>query len=232
MQTKRNTAKSSTVTNVVFDSFIGTTHRRNEDKVFVLPSKDYTILGVFDGVGSAKNNSLATKLASQFIKKRHSRFYREGLFMLEEMVLNLNKEILEHPEAESAALSTCAICVYFEHTNILVFLTLGDTRIYALGKHYVTKLTEDDVVFPGSNMVTRCLGIDLDEQEISQVVISNFKDDILICSDGFYKIFEETRVRFFNAFLKKRNATIKNNLQDLVANKNTDDASYVLFKNV
>jgi serine/threonine protein phosphatase PrpC len=81
-------------------------------------------------------------------------------------------------------------------------------------------------------MITRCLGVDLDEEDISQVVIQDFKDDILICSDGFYKIFEETRVRFFNAFLKKRSVTIKSYLHELVANKNTDDASYVLFKNV
>ena len=81
-------------------------------------------------------------------------------------------------------------------------------------------------------MITKCLGVDLDKEDISEMVINDFRDDILICSDGFYKIFEETRVTFFNAFLKKRSATIKSNLQGLVANRNTDDASYVLFKNV
>jgi serine/threonine protein phosphatase PrpC len=129
MQVKKSSTKSPVTTKVVFDSFIGTTHRRNEDKVFVLPSKDYTILGVFDGVGSAKNNALATKLASQFIKKRHSKFYREGGFSLEEMVIGLNKEILAHPDAESAALSTCAICVYFEESNKLIFLADRRRRI-------------------------------------------------------------------------------------------------------
>ena len=232
MQAKKTSGKSPTDTKVVFDSFIGTTHRRNEDKVFVLSNAEYTILGVFDGVGSAKNNALATKLASQFIEKQHRKFYKEGVFMLESMVIGLNKEILAHPRAESTALSTCAICVYFESTNKLVFVTLGDTRIYALGKHYVTKLTEDDVVFPGSNMITKCLGLDLDEGDVFEQVITDFRDSILICSDGFYKIFEETRVSFFNAFLKKRLETTKNNWQDLVEHKNTDDASYILLKNV
>lgn len=233
MQTKKTTSRSLTIDKVVSASFKGTTHRRNEDKVVILSNDTYTILGVFDGVGSAKNNALATKLALQFIRKRHSKFYREDSFMLGSMVIDLNKEILSHPEAgDSAALSTCAICVYFEHTAKLVFLTLGDTRIYALGKHYITKLTEDDVVFPGSSMITRCLGVALEEKEIAEMIIHDFKDDILICSDGFYKIFEETRVSFFNAFLKKKKETIKNNLHDLVVNKNTDDASYVLFKNV
>ena len=233
MQAKKTSGKSPTDSKVVFDSFIGTTHQRNEDKVFVLSHEEYTILGVFDGVGSAKNNALATKLASRFIEKQHHKFYKDGVFMLESMIIDLNKEILAHPQAKSTALSTCAICVYFESTNKLMFLTLGDTRIYALGKHYVTKLTEDDVVFPGSNMITKCLGLDLEEGDVFEKVINDFRDSILICSDGFYKIFEETRVSFFNSFLnKKRLETIKNNWQDLVENKNTDDASYVLLKNV
>jgi len=220
--------------NIVFDSFIGTTHKTNEDKTFVLSNESYTILAVFDGVGSAKNNSLATRLASEFIAYRHSDYYAESKneFRLRDMICELNKDIVSHPNAKSSALSTCAVCIYICRTSTLLLVTLGDTRVYAVGKHYVAKLTEDDVIHPGSNVITKCLGIDLDKQDVPEMVINSFKDDILICSDGFYNLLEETRTDFFDALLKKRPSAIKRNIQSLVSNKNTDDASYVLFKNV
>ena len=93
MQVKKIGDKGLSFNKVIHDSFIGTTHQRNEDKVFVLSCEEYTILGVFDGVGSAKNNALATKIASQFIKRRHNRFYSNGVFRLEKMMLYFQGQI-------------------------------------------------------------------------------------------------------------------------------------------
>lgn len=217
---------------IVSDSVIGTTHKVNEDKNLILFSEDYAILAVFDGVSSAKNNELATSVASDYIHAHHAKYYSNQRFRLDDMIVDLNKKILARSESDSSALATCAICVLLLENNTLLYLNLGDSRIYAVGKHYVTKLTKDDVVYPGSNVITKCLGLPLADDDVSQSEIDNFKDDLLLCSDGFYKLYEETKLAFFEVLIKRNAATIKNNLHNLIADKNRDDASYVLFKNV
>lgn len=217
---------------MVWDSFVGPKHASNEDRVFLHEDSEYVIFAVFDGVGSAKNSNLAIKVAESYITENHSRYYSDTHFSLEEMVIDLNKSITSHPKAGGTALTTCAICVYVKIEKKLIFVALGDTRIYALGKHYANKLTEDDVIYPGSNVITKCLGIDLANEQISEMVVNNFNDSLLICSDGFYNLFEKTKLDFFDAFFKKTSKAVKNNLHELIVDKNSDDASYILFKNV
>lgn len=230
LHTTGSTKNSTTM--IVWDSITGPKHEHNEDKAIYFYNEYYALIGVFDGVGSAKNNMLATKIASDFITTCHTKYYRDDNFHLEDMVIEVNETILSYSNHDSSALATCAICVYVFSNNKLTFLTLGDTRIYAIGKHYINKLTQDDVAYPGSNIITKCLGIDLDKQQISQMSIDNFSDNILVCSDGFYKLFEETKITFFDALNKTRSSTIKSNLANLISNKHSDDATYILFKTI
>lgn len=226
------TSEENESTKIVWDSLTGPRHKHNEDKVIYFKNEFYALLSVLDGVGSARNNALATKLASDFILENHSCYYSNHNFYLEEMIIELNKTLLNKHGYDNSALTTCAVCIYIFDSKRLVFLTLGDTRIYALGKYYATQITDDDVVYPGSNIITKCLGLELDNNQIRSNSIENFNDNILVCSDGFYKLFEETKLEFFYALNKSRSNYIKNSLRGLVADKNTDDASYVLFKNI
>jgi serine/threonine protein phosphatase PrpC len=65
---------------------------------------------------------------------------------------------------------------------------VGDSRLYLLRDHVLEQLTEDHVDEPGSNLLTRCVGV-VAELEVDVLSLSlQAGDKLLLCTDGLWDL--------------------------------------------
>ena len=212
--------------NYVASTLKGLNHKINEDAYLVIDGTNYTIFAVFDGVGTAHSAKEATKIAKQFIKNHH-RQYLSNSIEINRLMFDVNERLcnsgLDQPY------STYSLVLYKKADLNFYYSWLGDSRIYSITNQFIQQLTTDDSIL--ENVITKFLGN-------SSLAISDFRqfkktinsDYLLICTDGFYRVFENNRLAFFEIFLKKRLTTIKYNIRLLVRGKNLDDSTYIFVK--
>ncbi|HYC85364.1 MAG TPA: protein phosphatase 2C domain-containing protein [Chryseosolibacter sp.] len=211
----------------ISDSIKGTKSAENQDGVAIVKTSDYGLFFIFDGVGSARNSKFAVDASINFVNQNHQKFAEADTYLVEDLLLELNDHILSFEELESL---TTFCLVYLDYKlNRCKVCSLGDSRIYAFSNQYISQITKDDNL-PGSHMITKCLGmksIKASDFKLQQLdIIGSF----LLCTDGFYRLMEANKMRFFRILNYKNLGRTVNQLRKEVANNNSDDCTYIIIK--
>lgn len=214
----------------ISNSFQGLTHTENQDGYLILDEENYYLFAVFDGVSMALNPRKGVDRAINFLKQEHYRFISDNAMRLKEMMHAVNQNILQAEYSES--LTTYALaCFYKEEPTTLYYSNLGDSRIYYIENYKVIQLTVDDTLWPGSNILTKCLGnkklIPSDFREES----FNLKHGVLfLATDGCYGIWERNRKEFLQVLNKFDLEEFQKSFEKNVKGENPDDATYIFVQ--
>lgn len=210
----------------ISDSFKGTTHYNNQDGLIVLKENDYEMFIVFDGVSLSENQIEGVHVAIEFIKENYINFYHEEVFKLKELMIKTNQAILKSKWTD--ALTTYCGAVIQKNRKIIIS-HLGDSRLYSFTENTLTMWTDDDVIYPGSNVLTKCLGIERMKAEDFYQREIDFESRLLICTDGFYELMERDPKDFADILGLSDLNRIKSAVYNVVAGKNRDDATYIII---
>jgi serine/threonine protein phosphatase PrpC len=213
-------------TKYVFSSFKGLKHKENWDELLIIDEAEYSIFAVFDGVSSAQGGKKGSLKSKQFIRQNYKKYLTDK-FELKNLIYDLNQHLINSNVTEPY--STYCM-VYFNKINkSYCYSWLGDSRLYYITNQYVKQLTQDDSY--SENSISKFLGdASLDLTDFRE--LQNFKDSghLLLCTDGFYKIFESNKLAFFDNFLKKSLPLIKERINSMVRGKNYDDSTFIFVK--
>ncbi len=214
--------------NFTADSFQGISHVENQDGFFIVSKQKYSLFFVFDGVSRSMHPKQGVENAIEFIKQNHPDYYHNNTYDLKGLMYGAHNHIL-FSGLENALTTYCAVCSV--NKPDLIISNLGDSRIYVLDNHSIRSVTTDDTLYPGSNILTKCLGImDLNENDFREATIRTGNKDFFLCSDGFYSIIEQNIKKFIGILKIKNTSKIKSLIQSLIEGLNFDDATYVLVK--
>jgi len=195
----------------------GCQRQRNEDNYFVSP--DSRVFAVADGMGGAVGGAMASKLAVEAIEKLwkdrppHKLSKEEIKGWLDEAVSQANRSVWDVAEEDASVrgMGTTVVVAVQSEDNHLQIAHVGDSRAYLLreGKPQVLtndhsvvqemvragRLTEDQArINPYKNLITRCLGHDL-EVEIDQTPVEVKPQDwIVLCSDGLPTVLRDEEI--------------------------------------
>ena len=210
-------------------SIKGINHSKNEDDLLMIEQKNYQLFFVFDGVSSAKNSKAAIRLSREFISSNYQHYFHNSEYSFIDLMYDVNKSIVNSGISE--ALTTyCSIFILNQKNEIAKISNLGDSRIYWMTKQYIEKLSIDDNLYPGSNVINKCLGIDsLRKSNFREEMVSAVGKRFLLCTDGFYKFLENDKMSFFNILNDSKLKSIKDKLQKEISDRNKDDATYILI---
>lgn len=211
------------------NSIKGTTHVENEDDLLIIEDMDYQLFLIFDGVSSAKNSKKAINLANEFISSNHKNYLDDIGYSLIDLMYDTNEYIV-NSNVHDALTTYCAIFIPNQRNEITKISNLGDSRVYWMTKQYIEKLSIDDNLYPGSNVINKCLGIDyLGKSDFREETINAEDKRLLLCTDGFYKFLEEDKNSIFKFLNGIYLEPIKKNLVKIIDGKNKDDATYILI---
>jgi PPM family protein phosphatase len=195
----------------------GCQRQRNEDNYYVSP--DNRVFAVADGMGGAVGGAMASKLAIEAIqklwesKKPHATDREQIKEWLEEAVAQANRSVWHVAEEDQSVrgMGTTVVVAVQSEDEYMQIAHVGDSRAYLLrdGKpvlltndHSVVqemvragRLTEEQArVNPYKNLITRCLGHDV-EVEIDQTPVEiRPKDWIVLCSDGLPTVLRDEQI--------------------------------------
>ena len=195
----------------------GCQRQRNEDSYLVSP--DSRVFAVADGMGGAVGGAMASKLTVEAIEKLwndrppHKSDKGEIKTWLDEAVSMANRSVWHVAEEDASVrgMGTTVVVAVQSEDNHLQIAHVGDSRAYLLreGKSVVLtndhsvvqemvragRLTEDQArINPYKNLITRCLGHDL-EVEIDQTPVEiKAKDWVVLCSDGLPTVLRDEEI--------------------------------------
>lgn len=213
--------------NIISDTFQGTTHSENQDGFLVIDETDYILLFVFDGVSRSLHPKEGVELAVQFITDRHKEYYGVNTYNLSELMYKVNERIIKS-DFDNALTTYCAACIIKSKREKMILSNLGDSRIYLLEVETIQFVTDDDTLFPGSNVITKCLGMkDLDKNDFRMREVELKNRNILLCSDGFYGLFEASNMKYINILNTNKTSEIKDLLKESIKDNNYDDCTYI-----
>ena len=211
----------------ISDTFQGTTHSENQDGLLVVNEKNYEIYNLFDGVSMSENQVRGVRMAIDFIDRNYRNFLIKEKFHLKEMIIQVNTAIVNSPWPD--ALTTYCAAVLWDDRKLLIS-HMGDSRIYTQRNNKLVQHTVDDVIYPGSNILTRCLGVHrLVDTDFYQKEIKAEKGRLLLCTDGFYELMERDSNGFIQIFNLPDLKTIKSQIHETISGRNRDDATYLLI---
>lgn len=195
----------------------GCQRQRNEDNYYVSP--DQRVFAVADGMGGAVGGAMASRLAIEAIQKLwedrppHQSDREEIRAWLEDAVAEANRSVWHVAEEDPSVrgMGTTVVVAVQSDDDHMQIAHVGDSRAYLLrdGKpslltndHSVVqemvragRLTEEQArVNPYKNLITRCLGHDI-EVEIDQTPVEvRAKDWIVLCSDGLPTVLRDEQI--------------------------------------
>lgn len=214
----------------IADSFKGLERRSNKDGYFVTKVADGYFFVVLDGVSSSNEAKQGVNMVVRFIKKNAENYVCNNSFDVKSLVLDANRALLKSSYARPYT-TFCAAYICGNRYRNAELYNVGDSRIYAVSSQYVEPLSEDDSLGEGSNVITKCLGMDkLALSDIHQRSLEYFSDDLLLCTDGFYSVMSNLFADFFKTFSFKNTDRIKNKIELLLSGKNSDDATYIFVR--
>ncbi|WDP90462.1 MAG: protein phosphatase 2C domain-containing protein [Desulfobacter sp.] len=219
----------------ICDSIKGRTRTHNKDGIISAYGKNYHILGVLDGVSSAKGALKAVKYSVSYIGKNHSSYAYDESFDLAGLIRDLNQRLLT-ANLIDPYLTCSLVFIPNQPSQKIKFLNLGDSRIYSISKQYIFQLTADDSDPINKNILTKYLGskqlINEDINE-SELPVGSESQNLLICTDGFYSVMEssEYKLRELHRLSNlKHSYYIKKGIKKLIVGSNNDDATYLLAR--
>lgn len=201
-------------------SDIGKARELNQDYYYISQETDEPKIYILaDGMGGYKGGEIASKLATDSVRKYiQSNF--DSTNKEKEEILKLIKSAVEYanmvvyekskevPELEGMG-TTIEICLIYNNKAYIGHI--GDSRIYRIRKEVIRKLTKDHSyvqklvedkkitreeakVHPKKNMLTRALGCTAYVEP--DLRARNFEkgDVFIICSDGLTNMVEEKRI--------------------------------------
>jgi serine/threonine protein phosphatase PrpC len=210
----------------IYSSLKGTRHKENWDSLLIIDELGYSIFAVFDGVSSAKHGKEAALEAKHFIKENY-RSYINGKVDIKKLMYDLNQHLVNSDLREPY--STYCMVYYDKQTESYYYSWLGDSRLYVITNQFVEQLTHDDSY--SEHVITKFLGnSDLHWNDFRQFESTKQDGHLLLCTDGFYRVFESNKLEFFDNFHKKSLPTIKEGINSLIRGKNFDDSTFIFVK--
>jgi serine/threonine protein phosphatase PrpC len=212
--------------NYIYSSRKGSRHKENWDNLLVIDEPGYSIFAVFDGVSSAKHGKEAALQAKQFIKE-HYKNYINGKVDIKKLMYDLNQYLVNSDLKEPY--STYCMVYYDKQTKSYYYSWLGDSRLYVITNQFVEQLTHDDSY--SEHVITKFLGnSDLHLNDFRQLESTKQDNHLLLCTDGFYRLFESNKLEFFDNFHKKSLPSIRERINSLIKGKNFDDSTFIFVK--
>lgn len=205
----------------------GTERNINKDSLCLIHTafSEIKIFAVFDGVSSAKHAKLGVNFVTKFFKKSFHEYLDGKAVAIKRMLLEANKRLVN--SQYNSPESTIVLGYVNVKMELFNFVSIGDTRVYAVSKQYIKKISVDDNPIGQKNIVTKYLGLDnLCEEDVHDGYIDLSKENALVCTDGFYSIMEKNVIDFHEAFMLKTPRGIESRIKRQILGKNTDDATY------
>ena len=187
-------------------------HRQDNQDTFVskpLWSAHDALLVVIDGVGGYAGGAQAASIAQEAIVKYMNTPTGDTLSMLREAVVHANNEIVRHRQDDPTLARMCCVltvAVADAETRRLLYVHVGDTRLYRLRQQRLEKLTHDHSLVgvredanqltereamrhPRRNEILRDVGSmphRIDDPDFLESGETDFLpgDGLLLCSDG------------------------------------------------
>jgi serine/threonine protein phosphatase PrpC len=201
--------------------------KRKENADTVILTSDVRIIGVADGIGSAKEGKQTSRMIMSFIEKK---WMNEGLMMnlksldhgswLRKTVIEANNQILGWAQKSPNKVdigSTLIVGIIDQVTNEMYISNTGDSRAYLWRSGTMFRLTRDhsvdfdpetgeggDLIFYMGG-IQGAFGIDLFQMKLYK------GDRVLFCSDGLLYASEERVAQRF-----KQNLSLKDLCNELL----------------
>ena len=127
---------------------VGRNRQENQDTFISAPlwSATDALLVVIDGVGGYAGGAQAAALAKAAIEQYMATPNGDTLTMLREAVVHANNQIVRQREQNPALTRMCCVltaAVADVQTNKLLYVHVGDTRLYRFRQQQLEKLTHD-----------------------------------------------------------------------------------------
>ncbi|HVU97976.1 MAG TPA: protein phosphatase 2C domain-containing protein [Puia sp.] len=213
----------------IFSTLKGTKHKENWDELLIIEEDKFSIFAVFDGVSSAKAGKEGPDISKHYIQENYKK-YLNGNFEVRKLMFDLNQHLVNLDLDEPY--STYCLVIFTKASNTFYYSWLGDSRIYYITNQYIRQLTEDDSF--SENIISKYLGDATlrlsDFREFKEIKESGH---LLLCTDGFYKIFETNKLVFFETFINNSSANLNNlnkQIDSLIKGKNLDDSTFIFLK--
>jgi serine/threonine protein phosphatase PrpC len=193
----------------------GRVRNGNEDRLHL--DAERGVFAVIDGVGGQASGEVAAAIAAQVIAQRLDRPLGTPARRVREAIALANNEILGHAQAapEHAGM-TCVLTLALVTDHGVTIGHVGDTRLYALTRAGIAKLTRDHspigeredshelteleaMRHPRRNEVFRDVGSafhEPDDPYFVEVIEAAFDEAsaLLLCSDGLSDMIPSTRI--------------------------------------
>ena len=169
----------------------------NKDDIIIIENNDILLFILFDWVSSSENAKKWINFIKKFIWKNINHYIINKQLDLKKIIFDSNNALLKENIEDS--FSTCSAFSYSIENNKYSIVNIGDSRIYWVFTNFKEQFTEDDNEEFSNNVITKALGMNLKYDNIKEVKLDTLKINkcnILICSDGFYNIFEKQKLLF------------------------------------
>lgn len=200
---------------------VGQQRQDNQDTFVTLPlwSEHAVLLVVIDGVGGYAGGAQAAALAKEAIVQYMAAPTGDTLTMLREAVVHANNQIVRHRQQDLALARMCCVltaAVADPDSGRLLFVHVGDTRLYRFRHQQLEKLTRDHSMVglredanqlsereamshPRRNEILRDIGSmshRVDDPDFLESGETDFLpgDGLLLCSDGLTDMLTRAQV--------------------------------------
>ena len=190
----------------------------NEDRVAVAEIGDSVLLVLADGLGGHKGGQIAAQVG---VASACKQFQRSAASIgnphefLIDLFLNAQKEIIEAGIVMDPPIEPkCTLVACLIRGATATWAHVGDSRLYIIRNRFILEQTRDHSVVedlfrqgkiserqktshPSRNSITQCLGSRQKavKPTLSDSIVLEKDDGILLCSDGFWAQLSESHVR-------------------------------------
>lgn len=112
----------------------------------------------------------------------------------------------------------------------LQIVHVGDTRAYLFTKNRLVQLTKDDKI-PGTSVITKSIGIDISEPQITYTDFG-IGDIAILTSDGIYEIVSEEKLKSILIMFKDPKLIVEKVIDVVRTKRGIDDASIGVIKRI
>jgi serine/threonine protein phosphatase PrpC len=189
---------------------VGKVRQRNEDSYLVRPETG--IWAVADGMGGHDGGDLASHTVIEALKSiQPPRSAEDLLSLCQESIFDANARLKEIGRQRGGAIIGTTVTVLLAFDGYFACVWSGDSRLYMVRDGKITQLSRDHTevqellqsgtitqeearTWPGSNVITRAIGVeDAPELEMTSGSL-NAGDVFVMCSDGLIRHVEDDEI--------------------------------------